>query len=61
MTFGGARAAVAGMRPLACVACGGLVALGKSDELGNDVELGKSDELGNDVELGKSVGAGEEV
>ena len=30
------------MRPLACVACGGLVALGKSDELGNDVELGRS-------------------
>ena len=49
MTFGGARAAVAGMRPLACVACGGLVALGKSDELGNDVELGKS------------IGAGEGV
>lgn len=45
MTLGGARAALAaGTRPFEyVVACAdGLVALGKSDELGNDVELGKS-------------------
>lgn len=43
MTLGGARAALtAGTRPVYVVACDGLVALGKSDELGNDVELGKS-------------------
>lgn len=52
MTLGGARAALgAGTRPFEyVVACDGLVALGKSDELGNDVELGP-----------KSVGAVEGV
>lgn len=53
MTLGGARAALAaGTRPFEyVVACAdGLVALGKSDELGNDVELGP-----------KSVGAVEGV
>ena len=51
MTLGGARAALAaGMRPFEyVVACDGLVALGKSDELGNDVELGKSVVAGEGV------------
>ena len=43
MTLGGARAALAaGTRPFEyVVACDGLVAIGKSDELRNNVELGK--------------------